>query len=223
VGVSAEQSNKPEGRFPLFPVAVIVGILAVATAAFLLLSGGGSELPNGAKAAKSIRFQGEVLKPRLKAPETTLENYNGQTVSLGAMRGKPLLVTFLYTHCPDVCPLIASHLGLVLRDLGPKANGVHVVAISVDPRGDTPQTVHKFLADRDLVGKMDYLIGDPQQLGPVWEAWNVGSEVEASNPEYIAHSALVYGISSSGRLVTIYPANFKPSQIIHDLPKLAQL
>ncbi len=215
--------TQSEKRFPLLPVAVIVGILAVATAAFLLLSGGGSELPNGAKAASAVGFQGEVLKPRLPAPESTLKNYDGKTVSLGAMRGKPLLVTFLYTHCPDICPLIASHLGIVLRDLGPRASGVHVVAISVDPKGDTPQTVHKFLAERDLTGRMDYLIGDPQELGPVWEAWNVGSEAEASNPEYIAHSALVYGVSASGKLVTIYPANFKPSQIIHDLPKLAEL
>jgi protein SCO1/2 len=139
------------------------------------------------------------------------------------MRGKPLLVTFIYTHCPDVCPLIASNLGVVLKELGPRANGVNVVAISVDPKGDTPATVAKFLGERDLNGKMDYLVGDAQQLGPVWEAWNVGSERDAESPEFVAHSALVYGVSASGRLVTIYPANFKPSQIVHDLPKLAQL
>ena len=218
--MSEKQSEK---RFPLVPVAVIVGILAVATLAFVLLGGKSSELPNGAKAASVAGFQGEVLKPRLPAPETTLPNYTGQPVSLGAMRGKPLLVTFLYTHCPDVCPLIASNLGVALKELGPNADDVNVVAISVDPKGDTPATVSKFLDARDLQGKMDYLIGDAGQLGPVWEAWNVGSEADATNPEFIAHSALVYGVSSSGRLVTIYPANFKPSQIVHDLPKLAEL
>ena len=109
------------------------------------------------------------------------------------------------------------------HELGPKAKDVNVVAISVDPKGDTKQTVEKFLGERDLKGRMDYLIGDASQLGPVWESWNVGSEAEASNPELIAHTALVYGISSSGKLVTIYPANFKPSQIVHDLPKLEQL
>jgi protein SCO1 len=216
--------EKPsEKRFPIVPVAVIVAILAVATGAFLLFGGSDSELPNGAKAASAAGFEGETLSPRLPAPETTLSNYDGTRVSLGEMRGKPLLVTFLYTHCPDVCPLIASHLGLALKELGPKANDVHVVAISVDPKGDTPQTVRKFLADRDLVGKMDYLIGDTHELAKVWEAWNVGSEAEASNPELVAHTALVYGVSSSGKLTTIYPANFKPSQIVHDLPKLASL
>jgi protein SCO1/2 len=208
----------------LVPLGVIVAILAIATLAFVLLDGGSSELPNGAKAASAAGFQGEVLKPRLPAPETTLRNYTGQPVSLGSLRGKPLLVTFLYTHCPDVCPLIASNLGVALKELGPKAaDRVNIVAISVDPKGDTPGTVAKFLSDRDMNGKMDYLIGDASQLGPVWEAWNVGSEAEATNPEFVAHSALVYGVSSSGKLVTIYPANFKPSQIVHDLPKLAQL
>jgi protein SCO1 len=208
----------------LVPLGVIAAILAVATVAFLLLDGGGSELPNGAKAASAAGFQGEVLKPRLPAPETTLPNYTGQPVSLGSLRGKPLLVTFLYTHCPDVCPLIASNLGVALKELGPKASDrVNIVAISVDPKGDTPATVAKFLSDRDMSGKMDYLIGDASQLGPVWESWNVGSEADATNPEFVAHSALVYGVSSSGKLVTIYPANFKPSQIVHDLPKLARL
>jgi protein SCO1 len=208
----------------LVPLGVIAAILAVATLAFVLLDGGGSELPNGAKVATAAGFQGEVLKPRLPAPETTLPNYTGQPVSLGSLRGRPLLVTFLYTHCPDVCPLIASNLGVTLKELGPKAaDRVNIVAISVDPKGDTPAAVAKFLAERDMSGKMDYLIGDAGQLGPVWESWNVGSEADAANPEFIAHSALVYGVSSSGKLVTIYPANFKPSQIVHDLPKLAQL
>jgi protein SCO1/2 len=228
----AEQSSEKAGEagekrsrwgHPLVPLAAIAAILVAATLAFLLFGGSGSELPNGAKAANVAGFEGEVLKPRLPAPETRLLNYTGQPVSLGAMRGKPLLVTFLYTHCPDVCPLIASNLGVVLKELGPRANGVNVVAISVDPKGDTPATVAKFLGERDLNGKMDYLIGNAQQLGPVWEAWNVGSERDAESPEFVAHSALVYGVSASGRLVTIYPANFKPSQIVHDLPKLAQL
>ena len=208
---------------PLVPLGVIATILVVATLGFLLFGSNGNELPNGAKAASVSGFDGEVLKPQLPAPETTLPNYNGKQVSLGAMRGKPLLVTFLYTHCPDVCPLIASQLGVMLKELGPRANQVNVVAISVDPKGDTRATVTKFLGERGLIGKMDYLIGNAHQLGPVWEAWNVGSERNAGAPEFIAHTALVYGISSSGKLVTIYPANFKPSQIVHDLPKLAQL
>jgi cytochrome oxidase Cu insertion factor (SCO1/SenC/PrrC family) len=55
----------------------------------------------------------------------------------------------------------------------------------------------------------------------VWSAWNVGSQRDASNPELVAHSALVYGITASGKLKTVYAANFNPGEIVHDVPLLA--
>jgi len=48
----------------------------------------------------------------------------------------------------------------------------------------------------------------------------VGSQRDASNPEFVAHSGLVYGIAASGKVTTLYPANFRPSQIVHDVPLL---
>jgi cytochrome oxidase Cu insertion factor (SCO1/SenC/PrrC family) len=49
----------------------------------------------------------------------------------------------------------------------------------------------------------------------------VGSKREAGQPDLVAHSALVYGVSASGRLTTVYPATFAPEQIVHDVPRLA--
>lgn len=137
-------------------------------------------------------------------------------------RGKVVLVTFLYTHCPDVCPLIATNLRGVQTKLGRAARDVQMIAVSVDPRGDTRRTVSEFLRARDLTGRMQYLVGSARQLGRTWKAWKVGSEREASNPELVAHSGLVYGIGASGRLVTVYPASFDPAEIAHDVPLLAQ-
>jgi cytochrome oxidase Cu insertion factor (SCO1/SenC/PrrC family) len=68
---------------------------------------------------------------------------------------------------------------------------------------------------------MQYLIGSPAQLASTWAAWSVGSTREAGQPQLVAHSALVYGITASGKMRTIYPATFEPSQIVHDVPKLA--
>ena len=68
---------------------------------------------------------------------------------------------------------------------------------------------------------MQYLIGSAAELARTWRAWSVGSTREVSQPDLVAHSALVYGISASGRLTTIYPATFEPSEIAHDVPKLA--
>jgi cytochrome oxidase Cu insertion factor (SCO1/SenC/PrrC family) len=68
---------------------------------------------------------------------------------------------------------------------------------------------------------MQYLIGSPSQLARTWAAWSVGSTREVGQPDRVAHSALVYGITASGALKTLYPSSFDPSQIVHDAPRLA--
>ena len=132
-----------------------------------------------------------------------------------------MLVTFLYTHCPDVCPLIASNLRVAMNLLGARAAKAQIIAVSVDPRGDTPAAVAKFLRAHQMLGRMQYLIGSAAQLASTWAAWSVGSAREAGQPQLVAHSALIYGITASGKMRTIYPASFEASQIVHDVPKLA--
>ena len=132
-------------------------------------------------------------------------------------------MTFLYTHCPDVCPLIAANLGVALHLMGPRtAAQAQVIAVSVDPRGDTRQTVAAFLKAHGVTGRMLYLTGSAHELGHVWQAWRVGSERDAQQPAFINHSAVVFGIDGTGRLRTVYiGAEWKPSEIAHDVPLLA--
>ena len=80
-------------------------------------------------------------------------------MTLSQFRGKAVLLTFIYDHCPDVCPLIVSNLHNALVKLGPEASKVQIVAVSVDPKGDTPATVKHFIAVHEMTGKMQYLIG----------------------------------------------------------------
>jgi hypothetical protein len=72
-----------------------------------------------------------------------------------------------------------------------------------------------------MTGRMLYLVGSANELGPVWQAWGVGSEKDAEKPAFINHSGLIYGITGSGKRLTIYAANFQPSDIAHDVPLLA--
>lgn len=60
---------------------------------------------------------------------------------LSQIKGKAVLLTFIYDHCPDLCPLIVSDLHTALLRLGPQASKLQIVAVSVDPKGDTPATV----------------------------------------------------------------------------------
>jgi protein SCO1/2 len=200
----------------LLALVAIAGGIALAVVG----SSGSSGKPTLAKPA-SFAASG-LLNPVTAAPGLSLRNHLGQPVSLASYKGKAVLVTFLYTHCPDVCPLIASNLGIAQR-LMPAAvrSKVAIIAVSVDPRGDTPKAVTVFLAHHQMTGRMQYLIGTVHELAQVWKAWGVGSERDAQKPEFINHSGLIYGISGSGKRVTVYASNFQPSEIAHDAPLLA--
>jgi protein SCO1 len=202
-------------------VGLLVLVLAAGGVALFATGGKSSASPHKAQASDG-RLDGAALTPVQAAPALSLRNYLGQKVNLASYRGKAVLVTFLYTNCPDICPLITSNLRVALNLMGPaEASKVQVVAVSVDPRGDTPAAVASFLARHEMTGRMQYLIGSAHELGRVWESWGVGSERDAQEPQFINHSGLIYGITASGKRLAIYPANFKPQEIAHDVPLLA--
>ena len=174
------------------------------------------------RAPPSSRLEGLLLNPPEPAAPLVLHNYTGQLVSLATMTGKAVFVTFVYTHCPDVCPLIVSNLASAQRSLGAAARDVRILAVTVDPRRDTPKAIRRFLAARDALGRADYLLGSRSQLLATWKAWHV--EVTANNKLLTTgHSAVVYGITASGRMAVVYPSDFTPAQIIHDAPLLANM
>jgi protein SCO1 len=166
-------------------------------------------------------FEGLAIQPPRAAPALALRNYTGQSVDLSALRGKAVLVTFVYTHCPNVCPLMVSKLAAAQRQLGSEARHLQIIAVTVDPKNDTPRAVTQFLAARGATGRMDYLIGSVAQLLPVWRAWGIAVIVD-KNGDTQNHSALVLGITSSGKIVLVYPSNFTPAEIVHDVPLLAR-
>jgi protein SCO1/2 len=177
---------------------------------------------NTASAAKVAYKAEAVLSPATPEPPLRLRNYLGQPVNIDSYRGKPVLITFVYTHCPDVCPLMISNLRVAQNLMG--AGGpqkAQVIAVSVDAKGDTPKTVKAFLKAHEMTGRMQYLIGSQQELSRVWKAWGVGSERDAKNPDFVEHSGLVYGITASGKRAVLYSASFKPAAIAHDVPLLA--
>jgi len=205
----------------VLPLALLIAL--VGALSFALFSGSSKPaLPGDTRqATPGSGFFGTLALPSKPAPAIQLRNYLGQPVTLAEYRGKAVLVTFLYTHCPDVCPLITSNLRVAMKLLGARAAEAQIIVVSVDPRGDTPRTVVAFLKAHEMTGRMQYLIGSASQLARTWAAWSVGSTREAGQPDLVAHSALVYGVSAGGRLTTVYPATFEPAEIVHDVPKLA--
>jgi protein SCO1/2 len=217
-------SEDPPRRRPqlgvILPIAAIVVVLFGVT---LALAGKGHskpKLPHNATTVKSASYRGATVSPRVPAPPIDLRNSLGKRVTMAQYRGKVALVTFLYVKCPDVCPLITTNLHATQAKLGARAKDIPIIAVSVDPHGDTRTSVAEFLRQHDMTGRMQYLIGSGGRLAETWKAWQVGSRRDTASPQLVAHSALVYGISASGRITTVYPANFKPADIVHDIPLL---
>jgi protein SCO1 len=226
-GASSTDANPPEGGTGVRLFLPVLAIAAIVAGLTLLLVGGTSKptLPGNAGTARTAAFDGLTLQPPQPAPPlNTLQNFDGSTFNLASDRGKAVFVTFLYSHCPDVCPLIAAQLHNAYTRLSPADRArVAIVAVSADPLGDTATAVARFVKLHHLTGEARYLIGSAGQLAPVWEAWKVGSQRDASNPRLVNHSALIYGIGASGKIYTIYAANFTPDQIIHDVRSLIRL
>jgi protein SCO1 len=199
------------------PRGVAVLLLLVLAAA---VGGCGSASHDGGTTTTST-LEGLVIQPPKPTPALALRNYTGQPVDLTGFRGKAVLVTFVYTHCRDVCPLIVSNLAAAQRQLGAEARRLQIIAVSVDPKGDTPLAVKHFLAARGATGRMDYLIGSYKQLLPVWKAWGIAVTVN-NHVDAEAHTAVVFGIIPSGKIVVAYPSSFTPADIVHDVPLLAR-
>ncbi len=194
---------------------------ALAAGVLLCLAAGGcGGNEETTSSASHARFAGAAVEPAKPAPPLRLRDSLGREVDLRELRGKAVLVTFVYTHCPDVCPLIVSHLHTALAELGPKAKKLRIIAVSTDPRRDTPAAVASFLQDHQMTGRMQFLVGDRAALSRTWRHWGVIAKADPTDPEFVEHSAPIYGIDAAGKIVTVYTPRFRPSQIVHDVPLL---
>ncbi|HEY8645163.1 MAG TPA: SCO family protein [Gaiellaceae bacterium] len=176
----------------------------------------------GSSAAKVVEtppapkqtFAGGELTPPRPAPPLSLRDASGRRFTLSARHGSYVLVTFLYTHCPDVCPLIASNLNTVLRTLGPKSK-VEVLAVSVDPKGDTVAAVRAYEKRMHLEPEFHFLIGTRAELHPVWTAWHVLAVDR--KPDLVDHVAYTALVDPSGKQRLLYDSQVNAQQVLHDL------
>jgi protein SCO1/2 len=132
-----------------------------------------------------------------EAPDFTLvDGVSGRAITLSAERGQVVALTFLYTTCPDVCPLTASRFRATQTELGSDAGRVTFIAVSVDPDRDTPKATQEFSAAHELKTNWYYLVGARPQLAPVWSAYGIGVQAGSST---VTHSDAVYLIDRNGR------------------------
>ena len=191
-------------------------------AALTLAGCGGSHaaLTTTTHRAATTQLDGARVPNRI-APPIALHDAGGHRVTLASFRGGYTLVTFLYTHCPDVCPLIAANLNQALHLVAARRHHVNVIAVSVDPSGDTPAAVRAFVREKHLAPQFHYLIGTRAELRPVWVAYNVTAV--AQQAKLVTHVAYTMLVDPSGRERLVYDAQVRAGEVAHDLDALLHL
>jgi protein SCO1/2 len=154
------------------------------------------------------------LRPAIPPKDFTLRDERGQRVSLRQYRGRVVVLTFLYSTCRDTCPLTATTIRGALDDLG---HDVPALAVSVDPKDDTPDHVEGFLVQQRLdEGRMHFLTGSRAQLAPVWRDYGIQPQGQAYE-----HSAYVLLIDKTGRQRVSFPVDQLTDRgLAHDIRRL---
>ena len=134
-------------------------------------------------------FRGTELTARLPATSFTLTNQFSRSISLEDYRGKVVLVTFLYTSCPDICPLTTSNIREAYELLGSDAQELAIVAVSVDPERDTVEEALAFSRHWQMTDRWDFLTGQRAELERIWRAYYIDPSVDTSSDSHETSAA----------------------------------
>lgn len=194
--------------------AAVMSMAAIVVAA-LGMSGSGGESSSAKTPAATVHgpkssFQGASLPAGVRAPRFSLKDENGKRVTMSEYRGKPVIATFLYSHCKEECPAQAQQIKGALDELG---RDLPALAVSVDPSGDTPASVKRFNRKQGVSGRIRWVLGDEAQLTKVWKGFATTSQTDGQE-----HLARIVLIDKRGFQRVGYPLReVTPDRLAHDL------
>jgi protein SCO1/2 len=186
----------------------VIRAVVLALMCALVLSGCGED-----------RLLGTELEKNMAPDFTLTDGVSGKSLTLSSLRKNTVALAFLFTRCPDVCPLTAGQFRAAQRSLGDDASKVEFVAVSVDPEGDTPAAVREFSNLHDLAERWHYLIGPRQQLEAVWALYGIGS-FTSSGARAVEHNDAIYLIDGRGRERAILHSSDPTNWLLDDLRAL---
>jgi protein SCO1/2 len=194
----------------LFATGLVALVVVIIAARGVSENGSSSAQPAADVHAPRSAFEGALLPKGVRAPQFALTDQRGRRVTMSEYRGRPVVVTFMYSHCHNTCPLQAQQIKGALDDLG---HDLPALAISVDPGRDTPQSVDRFDRQQGVGNRIRWVLGSESKLRPLWEGFHTTSQTPQT--EHLARFVLVdkRGFQRIG-----YPANLlTPENLAHDL------
>ena len=166
-----------------------------------------------------MSFSSKALQPAAIGGAFRLTDQNGKAVTEQDLKGRPFLVFFGFTHCPDVCPTTLFDVSEVLRSLGPDADRTAALFITVDPERDTTAALKDYLGSFDP--HLRGLTGAPDALAAVAKEYRVYyKKVALDGGDYtMDHTAIVYLMDKDGRFVSPFNLKRKPDVAAAELRK----
>jgi protein SCO1/2 len=194
--------------------AAVLSLAAIVVAA-LGMRGSGDDSSSAQTPAAVVHgpaspFEGASLPPGARAPKFSLRDQDGERVTMREYRGKPVIATFLYSHCKEECPAQAQQIKGALDKLG---RDLPALAVSVDPAGDTPSSVKRFNRKQGVSGRIRWVLGSEAQLKKVWKGFATTSQTDGQE-----HLARIVLIDKRGFQRVGYPLReVTPDRLAHDL------
>jgi protein SCO1/2 len=184
-------------------------VLLVVCAAWLNACGG---------LGSTTAFHAKNISGVMPPLEFSLIGEHGATLTAGGLRGKTILLYFGYTSCPDVCPTTLANLAQALRRLGPAAESVRVLFVSVDPQRDSPQVLSRYAAafGPQVIG----LTGTDDQLTALTKRYRVAYRRDPPNAEgdyVVYHSSAVFVFDRDGNARLLTTPGETNDQLAEDL------
>jgi len=163
-----------------------------------------------------------ILSVIARAPEFTLKDTSGRAVRLSDYRGQVVLMAFIFTTCPGVCPLISTQMSALQAGL--KAEGLFpdrakLVSVTVDPKTDTAEVLSRYarMFKADPAG-WSFLREEPERLKPVLKAYDEWTRLLPNTKGWLDHPARVYLVDPKGNIREIYSlAFFNEKQALIDM------
>ena len=155
-----------------------------------------------------------VIPPEsMPASDFTLHDQDGKAVSVSAFRGHVVAITFLDSHCKQLCPLEADQLAQAQRALGTAAK-LTVLVVSVAPATDTPESERAFAALHHWTGEWHWLMGAPEQMAAVWKSYSIAVQ---GTPDNVLHSTVLYLVDKQGFQRAGWASGLQPDQLARDV------
>jgi protein SCO1/2 len=149
----------------------------------------------------------------------SLTDQNGRTVTDQDFKGRPFLVFFGFTHCPDICPTTMFEISEIIRKLGPDGDRVRALFITVDPERDTPAALKDYVSSFDP--RIVAVTGDDAAIAAVAKAYRAYYKRTplAEGGYTMDHTAIVYLMGKDGRFVTPFSLKRTTDAAAADLRK----